>query len=132
MKRGYTALEFKSVVPVCVPCGPNIALTSDFIVGFLGETAKGPRLTMNLIDDVAFDGAFSFVYSARPGTRRADLVDDTPRRKVRAFQPVAEAAGRAVLRLQQAMIGRTDAYWWKACRARAAPNSRAAPKTTVW
>ncbi|TAG04152.1 MAG: tRNA (N6-isopentenyl adenosine(37)-C2)-methylthiotransferase MiaB [Betaproteobacteria bacterium] len=78
MKRGYTALEFKSTVRKLRAVRPNISLTSDFIVGFPGETQKDHDLTMKLIDDVAFDGAFSFTYSARPGTPAADLVDDTP------------------------------------------------------
>ncbi|TAG46919.1 MAG: tRNA (N6-isopentenyl adenosine(37)-C2)-methylthiotransferase MiaB [Betaproteobacteria bacterium] len=78
MKRGYTALEFKSTVRKLRAVRPNISLTSDFIVGFPGETQKDHDLTMKLIDDVAFDGAFSFTYSARPGTPAADLSDDTP------------------------------------------------------
>ncbi len=78
MKRGYTALEFKSTVRKLRAVRPNISLTSDFIVGFPGETQKDHDLTMKLIDDVAFDGAFSFTYSARPGTPAADLADDTP------------------------------------------------------
>jgi tRNA-2-methylthio-N6-dimethylallyladenosine synthase len=78
MKRGYTVLEFKSTVRKLRAVRPNISLTSDFIVGFPGETPKDHDLTMKLIDDVAFDGAFSFTYSARPGTPAADLADDTP------------------------------------------------------
>jgi tRNA-2-methylthio-N6-dimethylallyladenosine synthase len=78
MKRGYTVLEFKSTVRKLRAVRPNISLTSDFIVGFPGETQKDHDLTMKLIDDVAFDGAFSFTYSARPGTPAADLSDDTP------------------------------------------------------
>jgi tRNA-2-methylthio-N6-dimethylallyladenosine synthase len=78
MKRGYTAIEYKSTIRKLRAVRPNISITSDFIVGFPGETQKDHDLTMKLIDDVAFDGAFSFVYSARPGTPAADLVDDTP------------------------------------------------------
>ena len=78
MKRGYTALEYKSTIRKLRAVRPNMSITSDFIVGFPGETQKDHDLTMKLIDDVAFDGAFSFVYSARPGTPAADLVDDTP------------------------------------------------------
>ena len=78
MKRGYTALEYKSTIRKLRAVRPNLSITSDFIVGFPGETQKDHDLTMKLIDDVAFDGAFSFVYSARPGTPAADLVDDTP------------------------------------------------------
>ena len=78
MKRGYTAVEYKSTIRKLRAVRPNLSITSDFIVGFPGETQKDHDLTMKLIDDVAFDGAFSFVYSARPGTPAADLVDDTP------------------------------------------------------
>ncbi len=78
MKRGYTTLEYKSTIRKLRAVRPNMSITSDVIVGFPGETQKDHDLTMKLIDDVAFDGAFSFVYSARPGTPAADLVDDTP------------------------------------------------------
>ncbi len=78
MKRGYTAVEYKSTIRKLRAVRPNVSITSDFIVGFPGETQKDHDLTMKLIDDVAFDGAFSFVYSARPGTPAADLLDDTP------------------------------------------------------
>ena len=78
MKRGYTALEYKSTIRKLRAVRPNVSITSDFIVGFPGETQKDHDLTMKLIDDVGFDGAFSFVYSARPGTPAAGLVDDTP------------------------------------------------------
>jgi tRNA-2-methylthio-N6-dimethylallyladenosine synthase len=78
MKRGYTALEYKAVVRKLRAARPDLSLTSDFIVGFPGETEEDFEKTMKLIDDVGFDGSFSFVYSARPGTPAADLVDDTP------------------------------------------------------
>ncbi|MFW2456626.1 tRNA (N6-isopentenyl adenosine(37)-C2)-methylthiotransferase MiaB [Methyloversatilis discipulorum] len=78
MKRGYTALEYKAVVRKLRAARPDLSLTSDFIVGFPGETEEDFEKTMKLIDDVGFDGSFSFVYSARPGTPAADLADDTP------------------------------------------------------
>ena len=78
MKRGYTALEYKSIVRKLRAARPDISLTSDFIVGFPGETEADFAATMKLIDDVGFDGSFSFLYSARPGTPAADLPDDTP------------------------------------------------------
>ena len=78
MKRGYTAVEYKSTIRKLRAVRPNVSITSDFIVGFPGETQKDHDLTMKLIDDVGFDGAFSFVYSARPGTPAAGLIDDTP------------------------------------------------------
>ncbi len=78
MKRGYTALEYKAVVRKLRAARPDLSLTSDFIVGFPGETEEDFEKTMKLIDDVGFDGSFSFVYSVRPGTPAADLADDTP------------------------------------------------------
>jgi hypothetical protein len=67
MKRGYTALEYKSTVRKLRAVRPEISLTSDFIVGFPGETDADFALTMRLVEDVGFDGAFSFAYSPRPG-----------------------------------------------------------------
>jgi tRNA-2-methylthio-N6-dimethylallyladenosine synthase len=78
MKRGYTALEFKSIVRRLRAARPDICISSDFIVGFPGETEKDFEATMKLIDDVGFDVSFSFVYSPRPGTPAAELPDDTP------------------------------------------------------
>jgi tRNA-2-methylthio-N6-dimethylallyladenosine synthase len=78
MKRGYTALEYKSLVRKLRAARPGLSLSSDFIVGFPGETADDFEKTMKLIDDVAFDASFSFLYSARPGTPAAELRDDTP------------------------------------------------------
>jgi len=78
MKRGYTALEYKSIVRRLREARPGICISSDFIVGFPGETAQDFAATMKLIDDVGFDASFSFLYSRRPGTPAADLADDTP------------------------------------------------------
>jgi tRNA-2-methylthio-N6-dimethylallyladenosine synthase len=75
MKRGYTALEYKSIVRRLRAVRPNLSLTSDFIVGFPGETEADFAQTMRLVDEVKFDGAFSFSYSARPGTPAAELPD---------------------------------------------------------
>ena len=78
MKRGYTAMEYKSTVRKLRAVRPGIALSSDFIVGFPGESDEDFGKTMKLIDDVGFDGSFSFVFSPRPGTPAAALADDTP------------------------------------------------------
>jgi tRNA-2-methylthio-N6-dimethylallyladenosine synthase len=78
MKRGYSVLEFKSIVRRLRAVRPDLSLTSDFIVGFPGETEADFDKTMKLIDEVGFDGSFSFVYSARPGTPAADLADPVP------------------------------------------------------
>ena len=78
MKRGYTVLEYKSLVRKLRAARPDISLSSDFIVGFPGETEADFEATMKLIDDLGFDSSFSFIYSSRPGTPAADMADDTP------------------------------------------------------
>jgi tRNA-2-methylthio-N6-dimethylallyladenosine synthase len=78
MKRGYTALEYKSVVRKLRAVRPQLSLSSDFIVGFPGETEADFEQTMRLVDEVGFDGSFSFLYSARPGTPAADFPDRVP------------------------------------------------------
>jgi tRNA-2-methylthio-N6-dimethylallyladenosine synthase len=77
MKRGHTALEYKSKIRKLRAIRPNISLSSDFIIGFPGESEADFAATMKLIDDIGFDASFSFIYSARPGTPAADLRDDT-------------------------------------------------------
>ena len=91
MKRGYTALEYKSLVRKLRAVRPQISISSDFIVGFPGETAEDFEKTMKLIDDIAFDASFSFLFSPRPGTPAAEMPDDTP----------AEVLGERLTRLQQ-------------------------------
>ena len=76
MKRPHTALEYKSIIRRLRKVRPNIHLSSDFIIGFPGETTEDFEATMRLIHDVEFDQSFSFIYSARPGTPAADLPDD--------------------------------------------------------
>lgn len=78
MKRNHTALEYKSRIRKLKAAVPDICISSDFIVGFPGETEKDFEQTMKLIEDVGFDFSYSFVYSSRPGTPAADLPDDTP------------------------------------------------------
>lgn len=78
MKRGHTAIEYKSKIRRLRKIRPNISMSSDFIIGFPGETAQDFEDTMNLIASVGYDHSFSFIYSARPGTPASDLVDDTP------------------------------------------------------
>jgi tRNA-2-methylthio-N6-dimethylallyladenosine synthase len=106
MKRGYTALEFKQKIRKLRAVRPDISISSDFIVGFPGETDADFEKTMKLIEDVGFDQSFSFIYSRRPGTPAADLEDDTPEsvkhaRLDRLQQHInAHAAG-----ISQAMVG---------------------------
>ncbi|TMH03391.1 MAG: tRNA (N6-isopentenyl adenosine(37)-C2)-methylthiotransferase MiaB [Betaproteobacteria bacterium] len=78
MKRGYTALEYKSTVRRLRAARPELSLSSDFIIGFPGETEADFGQTMKLIEDVGFDGSYSFVYSPRPGTPAADFADQVP------------------------------------------------------
>ena len=78
MKRGYTALEYKSIIRKLRAARPDIVLTSDFIVGFPGETEGDFEATIKLIEEVGFDASFSFLYSPRPGTLAAELPDEVP------------------------------------------------------
>jgi len=100
MKRGYTALEFKSTVRKLRAVRPGISISSDFIVGFPGETGDDFERTMALVEDVGFDYSFSFLYSPRPGTPAAQLADDTrPAEKLGRLQRLQariEAQGNAI------------------------------------
>ena len=78
MKRGHTALEYKATIRALRKIRPNISLSSDFIIGFPGETETDFAATMKLIEDIGFDTSFSFIYSARPGTPAAELRDEVP------------------------------------------------------
>jgi tRNA-2-methylthio-N6-dimethylallyladenosine synthase len=84
MKRGHTALEYKSKIRRLREQRPDITISSDFIVGFPGETAADFEQTMQLIEEVGFDQSFSFIYSPRPGTPAADLPDDVPAEEKKA------------------------------------------------
>lgn len=95
MKRGYTAMEYKSTVRKLRAIRPDMAMSSDFIVGFPGETDDDFAKMMKLIDDVQFDNSFSFIFSPRPGTPAANLHDDTPHAvklaRLQELQAVIEA-----------------------------------------
>ena len=106
MKRGYTTLEFKSVVRRLRAARPGLTLSSDFIVGFPGETEEDFDKTMKLIEDVGFDTSFSFIYSRRPGTPAADLADDTPQEvKLRRLQQLQALINAQAAAIAQAMVG---------------------------
>jgi tRNA-2-methylthio-N6-dimethylallyladenosine synthase len=100
MKRGYTAMEYKSTVRKLRALRPHLSLSSDFIVGFPGETEEDFDRTLRLIDDVGFDNSFSFVFSARPGTPAASLHDDTPQavklERLRRLQARIESQAQAI------------------------------------
>ncbi|HNC52787.1 MAG TPA: tRNA (N6-isopentenyl adenosine(37)-C2)-methylthiotransferase MiaB [Accumulibacter sp.] len=106
MKRGYTALEYKSLVRKLRAARPDLSLSSDFIVGFPGETDEDFEKTMKLIDDVGFDASFSFLYSARPGTPAAELADDTPQAvKLERLQRLQKRIDELAQEVSAAMVG---------------------------
>ena len=106
MKRGYTALEFKQKIRKLRAVRPDISVSTDFIVGFPGETAADFEKTMKLIEDVGFDQSFSFIYSRRPGTPAADLEDTTSSEEKHARLERLQAAINAnARRISEAMVG---------------------------
>jgi tRNA-2-methylthio-N6-dimethylallyladenosine synthase len=106
MKRGYTALEYKSIIRRLRAVRPSISISSDFIVGFPGETEDDFDRTMKLVEDVGFDASFSFVYSKRPGTPAADLADDTPQEvKLKRLARLQAAINANQQRISEAMVG---------------------------
>ena len=106
MKRGYTALEYRSIVRRLRQAKPDLSLTSDFIVGFPGETAADFQATLRLARDVHFDGAFNFLYSPRPGTPAADLPDEVSKEekleRLQRLQSQLDAQARGI---SEAMVG---------------------------
>jgi tRNA-2-methylthio-N6-dimethylallyladenosine synthase len=106
MKRGYSVLEYKSIIRRLRAARPDVSISSDFIVGFPGETEQDFERTMALIEDVGFDASFSFLYSPRPGTPAADLSDDTPApvklARLQRLQATIDANARAI---SQSMVG---------------------------
>lgn len=109
MKRNYTGLQFKSIVRKLRAANPNLTFTSDFIVGFPGETEQDFEATVKLMQDVGFDASFSFLYSPRPGTPAAFMVDDTPEAvkldRLSRLQSINEAQAKAI---SEAMLGTTQ------------------------
>jgi len=105
MKRNYTAMEYRSIIRRLRERRPGISISSDFIVGFPGETEADFAQTMKLIDEVRFDGSFSFIYSPRPGTPAANLLDPTPhaeklarlQRLQKRLQELSEEYSRAMV-----------------------------------
>lgn len=109
MKRGYTAMEFKSIVRRLRAVRPGISISSDFIVGFPGETEADFEQTMKLVEDIGFDGSFSFIYSRRPGTPAASLHDDTPQPvKLARLQRLQKLLEEQTFAVSRAMEGTTQ------------------------
>jgi tRNA-2-methylthio-N6-dimethylallyladenosine synthase len=106
MKRGYTALEYKAKIRKLRKARPDISVTSDFIIGFPGETEQDFEDTMNLIHEVGFDFSFSFIYSPRPGTPASQLPDTVPMEvKKRRLAILQERVNQHAHRLSESMVG---------------------------
>lgn len=106
MKRGYTSLEYKSVVRNLYKVRPDLTLSSDFIVGFPGETEEDFEATLKLIKDLNIDTSFSFIYSRRPGTPAADLPDDTPYEvKLERLQRLQALVNKQARAFSEKMLG---------------------------
>ena len=106
MKRGYTAMEYKSTIRKLRAIRPDMAISSDFIVGFPGETEEDFAKMMKLIDDVGFDNSFSFIFSPRPGTPAANLPDDTPHEvKLRHLQHLQSVIDGNMKRISESRLG---------------------------
>jgi tRNA-2-methylthio-N6-dimethylallyladenosine synthase len=106
MKRGYTVLEYKSIVRRLRAVRPQIAIASDFIVGFPGESEEDFQATLRLVEEVGFDASFSFVYSRRPGTPAAGLPDDTPQAvKLERLQRLQERLNVQAQGISREMVG---------------------------
>jgi tRNA-2-methylthio-N6-dimethylallyladenosine synthase len=109
MKRGYTVLEYKSIVRRLRAARPELSISSDFIVGFPGESEEDFGRTMKLAEDIGFDASFSFVYSRRPGTPAADLADDTGQDvKLARLQRLQAEISASAGRISAAMVGTTQ------------------------
>ena len=109
MKRGYTVLEYKSIIRKLRRIRPDISVTSDFIIGFPGESEQDFIKTLDLVDDIDFDFSFSFIYSSRPGTPAAKMPDDCPmaekKSRLARLQEKLDANGG---RFSKAMVGREE------------------------
>jgi len=109
MKRNHMVLEFKSKIRALKKVRPGISLSSDFIVGFPGESEEDFRATMELIHEIGFDHSFSFIFSARPGTPAAELADDTPMEiKKRRLSILQSRITQQAQAISQAMVGSTQ------------------------
>lgn len=106
MKRGYTAMEYKSTIRKLRAIRPDLAMSSDFIVGFPGETEEDFGKMMKLIDEIGYDTSFSFIYSPRPGTPAAALHDDTPHEvKLRRLQHLQATIDDSVRAISASRLG---------------------------
>ena len=106
MKRGYTVLEYKSLVRKLRAARPELSLSTDFIVGFPGETEADFEKTMQLIDEIGFDASFSFIFSPRPGTPAAEMADDTaPELKSQRLLRLQKRIEALAFAVSESMVG---------------------------
>ena len=109
MKRGYTSLEYKSIIRRLRAARPGVSIASDFIVGFPGETEQDFEQTMKLVEDVGFDDSYSFMYSPRPGTPAAGFADQVPletkHARLARLQAALDAGAKAI---SQSMVGSVE------------------------
>lgn len=106
MKRGYTVLEYKSIIRKLRAARPDISISSDFIVGFPGESESDFQKTLDLIDEIGFDASFSFLFSPRPGTPAADFKDETPMdEKSKRLLILQKKIDAQAQKISQAMVG---------------------------
>ena len=109
MKRNYTAMEYKSIIRRLRAVRPAMSISSDFIIGFPGETEADFEATLKLIEDIHFDGSFSFIYSRRPGTPAANLTDSTPYDiKLKRLQRMQKILDGQMHAISNAMVGTTQ------------------------
>ncbi|MBT8578047.1 tRNA (N6-isopentenyl adenosine(37)-C2)-methylthiotransferase MiaB [Polynucleobacter paneuropaeus] len=109
MKRGYTALEYKSIIRKMRAVRPDLTLSSDFIVGFPGETDEDFNKLLKMVEELQFDNSFCFIFSPRPGTPAANLTDDTPYEiKLRRLQTLLALIDSQGEKISQAMLGNTE------------------------
>ena len=109
MKRGYTALEYKSIIRKMRAVRPDLTLSSDFIVGFPGETDEDFHKLLKMVEELQFDNSFCFIFSPRPGTPAANLIDDTPYEvKLKRLQTLLALIDSQGEKISQAMLGNTE------------------------
>jgi tRNA-2-methylthio-N6-dimethylallyladenosine synthase len=109
MKRGYTVLEYKSIIRKMRKVKPNIPVSSDFIVGFPGETDEDFNDLMSLVDEIKFDNSYCFIFSPRPGTPAANLKDTVSREvSVKRLQALTSLIDEHILAISQSMLGHTE------------------------
>jgi tRNA-2-methylthio-N6-dimethylallyladenosine synthase len=109
MKRGYTALEYKSIIRKMRAVRPDLTLSSDFIVGFPGETDEDFAKLLKMVEELNFDNSFCFIFSARPGTPAANLSDDTPYEvKLKRLQTLLALVESQATQISQNMLGNTE------------------------